>query len=109
MEPTSQHLPGVEGAIPALEEAAETYANIRDQRMALNAAEANLKTDVLRLMHEHGKRVYQRAGITITIVAEEESVKVRVKRTDDAPDTDADEDTAPNVVDFRSAAAGPDA
>jgi hypothetical protein len=92
--PRNQNLPGIEGAIPELEAAAADYADIRDKRIALNAREANLKAEVLGLMHQHGKTIYQRDGITITVVSEEETVKVKVKRPrDDDDDQDGTADT----------------
>jgi hypothetical protein len=88
--PKNEALPGMsDRAIKELEEAAEAYADIRDQRQALNVDEAKLKTSVLGLMKKHGKTIYQRSGITITVVAEEETVKVRVRKGDDE-DEDGD-------------------
>lgn len=83
-KPKSQALPGMsDRAIKPLEDAAQDYARIRDERIELNASEANLKSAVLALMKKHGKTVYQHDGITITVIAEEETVKVRVKRAGD--------------------------
>ena len=93
-KPKTQNLPGIEGGIPELEAAAEAYADIRDQRIALNVDEANLKATVLRLMHEHHKTVYQRGPVTITLVPEEETVKVRVRKVRD--DDQDDDVAAPN-------------
>jgi len=95
--PRQQDLPGTEDrAIKPLEEAAQDYAEIRDRRMALNAEEVGLKAKVLRLMKHHGKQAYHRDGVSIEIVVEEETVKVRVKKVDDETDettTDEHEDT----------------
>jgi hypothetical protein len=88
--PRQQDLPGTEDrTIQALEEAAGAYADIRDQRIALNADEAKLKGTLLQLMKRHGKQVYHRDGITIQIVQEEETVKVRIKKASDE-DEDGD-------------------
>jgi hypothetical protein len=93
------NLPGIEGGIPELEEAAAAYADIRDQRIALNRDEANLKADLLRLMHEHKKTIYQRGNVTITIVQEEETVKVRVRKAvEDGDDDTEDADDAPHAT-----------
>jgi hypothetical protein len=94
--PRQQDLPGTEDrAIKPLEKAALDYADIRDQRMALNLEEVGLKAKLLRLMKEHGKQTYHRDGVSIEIVTEEESVKVRVKKPsedeDDEPETAAAE------------------
>lgn len=81
-------LPGTEDrAIKALEDAASAYADIRDQRIALNIDEAKLKASVLTLMHKHGKTIYQRDGITITVIPEQETVKVKVRKPGDEDDT----------------------
>ncbi len=90
--PKNTALPGMsDSAIKPLEEAAEAYADIRDQRQALNQDEAKLKASVLSLMKKHGKTVYQRNGITITVVAEEETVKVRVRKASDDDEDAGDE------------------
>jgi hypothetical protein len=101
--PQTQNLPGIEGGIPELESAAESYADIRDRRIALNVEEAQLKAAVLRLMHEHKKTVYQRGDVTITLVAEEETVKVKVRKPRPADDDDEEQTEADNVADFNAA------
>jgi len=88
--PRQEDLPGTEDrAIKPLEQAAAEYADIRDQRMELNESEAQLKANLLKLMKKHGKTVYHRDGITITVVSEEESVKVRVKKAGENDETPA--------------------
>ena len=83
--PKQKDLPGLEDrAIKPLEDAAEAYAEIRDERIDLNKQEVALKTRLLKLMHDHGKTVYHRGGVTIQIVAEEETVKVRIRKADEA-------------------------
>ena len=80
----AQALPGMEdSAIQALEECAEEYADIRDQRMALNTSEAQLKKRVRGLMHQHKKTRYARNRIEIELTPPdgEEGVRVRVKKT----------------------------
>jgi hypothetical protein len=80
-QPRKQALPSMEDrAIQPLEDAAHEYAAVRDQRMALNAEEVGLKAKLLRLMKHHGKQTYARDGISVEIIVEEESVKVRVKK-----------------------------
>ena len=79
--PRQADLPGTEDrAIKPLEQAAAAYADIRDQRIALNVDEAKLKASLLTLMHKHGKTIYSRDGITITVIPEGESVKVKVRK-----------------------------
>jgi hypothetical protein len=82
--PRQADLPGTEDrAIKPLEQAAAAYADIRDQRIALNVDEAKLKASLLALMHKHGKTIYQRDGVTITVIPEGESVKVKVRKPGD--------------------------
>ena len=82
--PRQQRIPGTEDAkIDALEEIAEDYAAIRDKRQLLTTQEVDLKGKVLDLMKANNKEHYRRNGVEITIVHEEESVKVRVKKADD--------------------------
>jgi Zn/Cd-binding protein ZinT len=84
-KPKTQDLPGMEDrAIKPLQEAALEYAGIRDQRMALNTQEADLKKRVRTLMHKHkpGQTRYAYDGVEIELVPPEgeEGVKVRIKK-----------------------------
>jgi hypothetical protein len=97
----SQALPGMEDhAIKPLEEIAEQYAEIRDQRMELTQSEHTLKINALKLMKKYGKTIYRHNGVEILVIAGEDDVKVRVRKADetdagldvdelDAPDGDA--------------------
>jgi hypothetical protein len=95
--PTNQELPGMEDrAIRPLEEVAASYAEVRDQRIALNADEHSLKQTALRLMKQHNKQIYRRNGIEIRIVPSEEDVKVKIAKPaehedDGEPEEDAGE------------------
>ena len=81
--PKQKRLPTMEdNKLDDLEAAAESYADIRDQRIALNAEEVDLKGKLLNLMKSHSKTQYQRDGISIKIVAEKETVKVKIKKED---------------------------
>lgn len=82
--PRQHRIPGTEDAkIDALEEIAEDYASIRDQRQLLTVQEVDLKSKVLDLMKANGKEHYRRNGVEITIIHEDETVKVRVKKAED--------------------------
>jgi len=82
--PRQQPLPGTEDrAIRPIEEAAARYADIRDQRMALNQDEAALKQSLIRLMKRNGKTHYKRDGIEIDLISEAESIRVRVRKPGD--------------------------
>jgi len=97
--PRDRDLPGMEDrAIKALEDLAFTYADLRDQRIALNQEEAALKAKLLAEMKRHGKERYRRGKIRIRLVAKE-TVKVRVPK----PDARIDEE---RTLDRKSAAAG---
>ena len=77
----SPRLPGLEDSvIQPLEHAALAYADIRDQRMELSKQEVSLKGELLTLLKKHGKTHYQRDGITVDLVTEEETVRVRVHK-----------------------------
>jgi hypothetical protein len=65
--------------LPELEEGARAYAEIRDQRMALNKEEVTLKANLLTLMKKHEKETYKHGDVEIRIVHEEETIKVKVK------------------------------
>lgn len=80
-----ERLPGVEEdpLIEALQDAALDYADIRDQRQALTAREVEAKGRLKDLMHAHKKEVYRHGGVVVTLVKEEENVKVKIKATDE--------------------------
>lgn len=76
-----QSLPGMEDRkIEALQDAALSYAKIRDKRQKLTLQEVELKTDLLKLMKKHKKTEYDYEDVHIEIVTEDEHVKVRIKK-----------------------------
>ena len=82
-----KRLPGMADAkLEALHNAALSYAEIRDQRQALTKQEVDLKGSLLTLMHKHKKDHYEYNGVTVDLVAEQETVKVRVKKAKQDPD-----------------------
>lgn len=88
-KPRQPRLPGIDDpAIEELEVAAEDYAKIRDQRMALNEEESELKTNLLSLMHKHDKKKYVHEGVEIRIVNADETVKVKIRK--DSPEPPAE-------------------
>lgn len=83
-EPLQADLPGMEDAkIAQLEALAEKYAEIRDDRIALNKREVDLKEAPIAAMHEHEKETYRHNGISIELVHEEETVKVKIAKDDE--------------------------
>jgi hypothetical protein len=84
-KPRQARLPEMEDpAIEELEAKAEQYASIRDQRIALNAQEKPLKDGLLDLMKKNKKTHYHRDGVSIDIVTEKETVRVKIKKLADA-------------------------
>ena len=76
-------LPGQEDAvIQEIEDKAAAYVEIRDERQALTPREVAAKQSLLAAMHRHGKAKYVRDGITIEVVHEDETVRVRIKKAD---------------------------
>lgn len=82
-KPRQARLPEMEDPqIEDLEATAEEYAEVRDERVQLTAREVPLKEKLLQLMKANGKTSYHRDGISVKIVAEKETVKVKVKKSD---------------------------
>lgn len=85
-----KRLPGMADAkLEALHNAALDYAEVRDKRQELTKEEVALKGTLLTLMHKHKKDHYEYNGVTIDLVTEEETVRVRVKKAktdDDEPE-----------------------
>ena len=77
--PKQNNLPGLEDRrIADLHEAAEEYVKYRDKRQELTTKEVELKQELLRLMHKHKKTEYRCDGVEVSIVMEEETVKVKL-------------------------------
>jgi hypothetical protein len=80
-KPKQDRLPGTEdAAIAELESAAESYAETRDERVALLAEEVEQKASLLMLMKKHHKEHYEHNGVIVDIVHEDETVKVRITK-----------------------------
>jgi len=113
-KPRERVLPGMEdSAIGPLEAVAASYAEIRDERMALTQRESELKKTARALMHKYHKQIYRRNGIEIMLVEGEEDVKVRIKKPQEeaeepavaeAPDTMGDVTSDPDRVAFAESA-----
>lgn len=85
-------LPGMEDRrIAGLENAAQDYAEIRDQRQALSQKEVELKGNLLTLMHKLDKTEYHRGNVSISIIVEKEKVKVRIKSASTETETEDEE------------------
>ena len=82
--PKQKRLPEMDDPrIEELESLAESYAEIRDERMELNKQEFDLKSRLLTAMKFRKRTTYHRDGIDIKVVSEEETVKVRVKKEEE--------------------------
>jgi hypothetical protein len=69
--------------IKEIEDAAQDYAEVRDNRMKLTLKEAELKEELHAAMKKHKKAKYFRAGIEVEVVSVEETVKVRIAKKED--------------------------
>jgi hypothetical protein len=77
-------LPGMEDlSIPAIDQAAETYCSIRNERMSLTEQEAEAAAALLAQMHEHNQREYRYDG-KIVFIAGSEKVRVRKSKEESA-------------------------
>ncbi len=91
-----QRLKGTEDKrFPDVEEAAEAYRDVRDERMELTEKEIDAKSELMARMKEHKLKTYRipHSGLEVEVVAGEETVKVR-KIKDDAPPADKSESDA---------------
>ena len=73
--------------IADLDQAAEAYADIRDQRIALNREEHQLKEQTLELMHKWKRVIYRHDGIDIRVIHGADDLKVKVTREEDVVTT----------------------
>jgi hypothetical protein len=86
-----QRLPGTEdNHLKELDDLATQYAEVRDERMALGRKEVNLKDDLLAKMKGLKKKTYSVDGISIDVVSEEETVKVKVSKPKDEEEENAE-------------------
>lgn len=77
--------------IKQLDDIGAAYADIRDQRIALNQEEHSLKQTALDLMHRHGKVIYRHEAIEIVVQAGDESIRVKVLKPKAATSEESDE------------------
>ena len=77
---------GITPSIPELTEAAEKYADARDDRMAHGRVEKERKTALIALMHKHELETYQDNDrdppVSVELVKGDEKVKVKIKDED---------------------------
>jgi hypothetical protein len=84
-KPRQKKLPTMEDtAIKPLETAALDYVEVRDERMGLSKRESKAKSKVLAEMKRAGKTKYVRDGLSVEVIREAETVKVRRKASTEA-------------------------
>lgn len=77
--PRQSALPGLEDrAISELQDAALSYAEVRDERMELTKQESDQKALVLAVMKKHGKTHYAHGNVIVDLVPEDVKVKVKI-------------------------------
>lgn len=77
-KPKQQTLPGVEtDSIPEIEEAAEEYTRVRDERMELTEEETAAQAKLLDLMRDHNLDKYKYDGKIVAVLQGEAKVKVK--------------------------------
>lgn len=88
--PRQPRLPEMElPSVAEIDEAAETYRELRDSRMSMQKREAEAHAELLELMKSHGLKDYEFDGYVVSVVSSEK-VRVRKSKEDDG-DGDGDE------------------
>ena len=76
--PKQQYIDGTEPVrVKEIEEAADTYRDIRDRRQELTREETAANEALLALMKEHGLTSYRYDGSEVTLAKEKEKARVR--------------------------------
>lgn len=93
--PRQKQLPGMENrAIADLDNAAATYAEARDARIAASTDEVATKKHLLSVMHANKKTRYVHGDVYVEIIPEGERLKVKIlKEGEDAPEPRPVEET----------------
>ena len=90
-----QNIPGTEPEVHAdIEEAADRYREIRDNRMELTKEEGKAKAALLAAMNAHSVDAYQLEDGAVVTVSEKKDVKVRQPKDDEDAGYDDVEDAA---------------
>lgn len=79
----------IESKLDDLQDLAQQYADVRDQRVALTTDEVRLKGELLEAMHKHKLKDYVYEGVEIHIITESETIKVKIRKPSDE-ETDED-------------------
>lgn len=70
----------IESKLSDLQDLAQEYAEVRNQRAALTPEEVRLKGELLAAMKKHKLKDYVYEDIEIHVVTESETVKVKVHK-----------------------------
>lgn len=82
-KPRQADLPGMaDRRIPDLHKAAEEYAEVRDERMALTKQEVDLQEVLLEKMKLHKMDRYKFEDVECILIHEKEKVKVKRRKDD---------------------------
>jgi len=89
--PRQQRMPGTEdAAITELEDLAQEYVELRDERMKILAQEVEKKGQMLAAMKKHKRTTYNREGIEIEIESIGEKLKVHIRKEKDGDGEEVD-------------------
>lgn len=97
--PRSVPLPGMEDTrISALDDVAESIAEVREQMNDLRQREAEHLRSALNLMREHNKTAWRAAGVEMVRVPGEEKLRVRTSKEKATAETDPEDEVPGDVV-----------
>src|SRR5262245_53088685 len=83
MSETQEELPGMERRdLPEIEQAAERYRKVRDERCALSKKESEAKASLIAVMMKAGRSFYSYNGLTVEL-SNVENVKVKSSKDED--------------------------
>lgn len=71
----------IESKIADLQDLAQQYAEVRDERQRQGAEEVRLKGELLAAMKKHKLKDYTYEGVEIHVVVESEKVKVKIPKS----------------------------
>jgi hypothetical protein len=87
-KPRQARLPGTEdAAIEELEALAENYAGARDRQREAGKEQKELRKSIATAMHNNGKTTYRHGGVFITLLDNDEEVRVKVSKPGEAEQT----------------------
>lgn len=93
MAKKQSRLPGTEDhRIKKLEDLAEEYVSVRDERQSALRSEIEIKGKLLAEMHGLGKARYETEDIFIEIKSQDEKLKVKLKKSRDEEQGDEEQD-----------------